>query len=400
MTELTKTPPSEPAELDPMPTQGEVDAIAHFVEAVRELKQSPFFIEEFSSLSLSMKKGGTRDEVTAHLPDPNVMRGVLLPFRRVWQQNEPCNFTRVFNYLKKYIPKSQSLIDSFAINKEQDAVNYFPAWKNEKLTYQDLIDVWLNTRYLHVGSSKTTGKFNRSDFDHLERQIGKVLFEYYFVWAVSKFGTSLFNIRPIAERFISDLAQRGLEPSFSMAGTMSIEGIRRTTPGFTPERESPSHRVWCLRRRRIFAAFNNFLRLADYPDQQAAELISDCDSFDAFILRAGITLSFQTEFERPEGQQFSAYCSVIEASCRPFESSLSEVASSERTKTILSFSEPTPFRLSASNTSLFVAHSRSNHSSDFPGVSQSRPNGTRPLLNAPEYRRPTSSSGRWKRTCQ
>lgn len=312
MSEPTKPPPNVPENSYPTPTQDEVDAIAHFVEAVRELKQSPFFIEEFSSLTLSMKECATRDQVTAHLPDPNVMRGVLLPFRRVWQLNEPCNFTRVLNYLKKYIPNSRFFLDSFAINKEQDAVNFFPAWKNEKLSYQDLIDVWLNTKYLHVGSSKATGKFDRSDFERLEGQIGSVLFEYYFALAVSNFGNYFFHIMPFAEGFLSDLAQRGLVPSFSMVSTATEESVRRTTPGFTPEHESPPHRVWCLRRRRIFAAFNDFLRIADYPDQLVAELISECDSFDQFILQIGITLTFQTEFDIPEEPQFSAFCSVID----------------------------------------------------------------------------------------
>jgi hypothetical protein len=31
---------------DSLPTQEQVDAVAHFIEAIRELKQSPFFIEE------------------------------------------------------------------------------------------------------------------------------------------------------------------------------------------------------------------------------------------------------------------------------------------------------------------------------------------------------------------
>jgi hypothetical protein len=53
------------------------------------MKRSPFFIEEYASLSISMKEGATRDEVTAQFPDLSVMRGILVPFRRVWQKNKP-----------------------------------------------------------------------------------------------------------------------------------------------------------------------------------------------------------------------------------------------------------------------------------------------------------------------
>lgn len=182
MSEPTKSPKTDQTEADPLPTQEQVDAIAHFVEAVRELKKSPFFVEEYSSLTLSMKEGATKDEVHAHLPDPNVMRGVIVPFRRVWQQNEPCNFTRVSNILKKHIPFFRVFIDPLAMDKSHDAVNLFPSWKNNGLSYQDLIDVWLNTRFLHVGSSKKTGKFDRSDFEQLEGQIGMVLFSIILPW--------------------------------------------------------------------------------------------------------------------------------------------------------------------------------------------------------------------------
>lgn len=67
------------AEVPPQPTQEEVDALAQFVEAVAELRLPPFFIEETSTLSISMEGNATRHEVTAQLPDPNVMRGVLIP---------------------------------------------------------------------------------------------------------------------------------------------------------------------------------------------------------------------------------------------------------------------------------------------------------------------------------
>jgi hypothetical protein len=150
------------------------------------------------------------------------------------------------------------------------------------------------------------------DFEQLERQIGTVLFEYYFALAVWKFGIYFFNIMPFAEGFISNLAQRGLKPTFSMANTKSEEGVRRATPGFTPEHETPAHRVWSLRRRRVFKAFNDFLSLANCPDQLAAERISACDSFDLFSVQSGIKISFQPELEIPKGNQFSEFSSVID----------------------------------------------------------------------------------------
>ena len=294
------------------PTQEKVDAIAHFVEAVREMKKSPFFVEEFSNLKLSMREGDTKDQVTAHLPDLNVMKGVLIPFRRLWQQNEPCNFTRVSNTLKKHIPFFRGFIDPLTEDKLQDAVNLFPQWGNDKLTNEDLINVWLNTRYLHVGSSKECGKFNRADFDRLENEIGAVLFEYYFVIAVWKFGIYFQNILPFAESFISDLAQDGIVPSFTIASVNSDARIQRTTPGFTPATETLTYRAWCLRRRKRFAAFNNFLKIAGFADDQVAELMDHCDSFDQLVSQTGIQSSHQDEFEINEGIHCTSLSSAVD----------------------------------------------------------------------------------------
>ncbi len=298
--------------MDTAPTQKEIDAVAHFIEAVREVKKSPFFVEEFSTLTLSMMEGDTKDQVTAHLPDPNVMKAVLVPFRRLWQQNEPCYFSRVSNILKKHIPFFRVFIDPIALDKSQDAVNLFPHWKNDKLSNEDIINVWLNTRYLHVGSSKECGKFNRSDFERLESQIGSVLFEYYFLLAVWKFGIYFQNILQFAEGFLSDLAKIGMEPSFKIASGNSDGRIQRATPGFTPATETPVHRVWCLRRRKKFAAFNNFLRIAGLTDDHVAELTDHCDSFHQVVTQAGIESSHQKEFEISKGDHCTSLSSALD----------------------------------------------------------------------------------------
>jgi hypothetical protein len=296
---------------EPPPSQKQVDAIAFFIEAVRELKRSPFFVEEFATLTLSMKEGDSRDQVVAQLPDPNVVRGVLVSFRRVWQQNEPCHFGRISNILKKHLPFFRVFIDPLAVDKTADAVNMFPQWKNGNLSFEDLINVWLNTRYHHVGSSKECGKFDRADFERLEKEIGEVLFEYYFLWSIWIFGIYFFNILPFAENFLADLALQGVRPSFSMADGNADGRIQRVTPGYTPATETPAHRVWCLRRRRSYEAFNNFLKVADFEDGAVARLVSACDSFDEFSAQSGKVLSHQTAFEI-DTQKCSALSGVID----------------------------------------------------------------------------------------
>ena len=90
------------------PSQFEIDAIAHFVEAVRELRKSPFFIEEHRSLSIS--NWGSKEGPRGQFPDPQIIRAALVPFRRVWNQNEFCYYIKVANILRRYIPACRDII--------------------------------------------------------------------------------------------------------------------------------------------------------------------------------------------------------------------------------------------------------------------------------------------------
>ncbi len=259
-----------------------------------------------------MQEGASRDQINAHFPDPIVLNGLLVPFRRLWQQEEPCHFIRVSNILKKHIPFVRVFMEPLEVHQKDDGVNLFPAWKNEKLSNKDLINVWLNTRYHHVGHSAKAGKYDRKDFERLESQIGPVLFEYYFVLAVWNFGIYFFKMHPFAEEFLSEASQRGFEPSFSMTSSTPEGAIRRTTPGFSPEDNTVAHRVWCLRRRRAFTAFNNFLRIVGHSDQCAAELVLQSGSFEQFASRSAITLTLRNEFEIPEKNDYIQFCGVID----------------------------------------------------------------------------------------
>ena len=45
------------------PTQEEIDKVAHFVEAIRELRRSPFFIEEYKNLEVFLHIRSNRKKV-------------------------------------------------------------------------------------------------------------------------------------------------------------------------------------------------------------------------------------------------------------------------------------------------------------------------------------------------
>jgi len=272
------------------PKQAELDAVAHFVEATSELRSSPFFVEEYRSLSISMREGDPKDKIQGQFPDPNVIRSVLVPFRRLWHQNEPCQYAKVAKILKRYVPEFRGFLDSLALDGDRSVLRQMPWFKDITLSLTDVIDVWLNTRYHHVGKSPRRGRFTRADFDQLNDGIGPVLFEFYFLSAVHEAGIAFFNTLQCAESFLRGFAKRGLTPSFALEPHPAEVNVQRRTPGFTPAADTPEQRVWRLRRRRHYDGLNYFLSVTQMPDVSVARFLNECSSFDEFVDRSGTTM--------------------------------------------------------------------------------------------------------------
>jgi hypothetical protein len=277
------------------PTQQEIDKVAYFVEAVRELRCSLFFVEEHRNLSISMHNGDSKNNIKGNFPDTTIVGATIVPFRRVWQQNEPCYYMKIINILKKYVPEYRRCLDSILPDENRSIIKQIPCFRNISLSFEDVINVWFNTRYLHIGKSARTGKFNREDFERFNNQLGPVLFEFYFLSVIQEVGISFFNILQCAESFLRGLAQRGLVPSFPFQTDEASKNIERRTPGFTPKPDSPEQRVWRLRRRRQYAGINKFLDIINCSDLVAGKLISDCSSFDEFVRCFNVRLEHMTD---------------------------------------------------------------------------------------------------------
>ncbi|MCJ7793618.1 hypothetical protein MUP42_01655, partial [Candidatus Bathyarchaeota archaeon] len=276
--------------MDDKPTQQEVDAVAHFVEAARELRRSPFFIEEYRTLSISMRTGDPKEKIKGHFPDTNILCAMLVPFRRLWQQSESCHYLKVANIIKKYIPNFRGFIDSILPDDKRAFVRLHPLFKDIDLSFSDVIDLWLNTRYMHVGKGSRRGRFDRSHYEQFKTEIGPVLFEYYFLASVQEAGICFFNMQQCAESFLKGFSRRGLSPTFALNTDIGDSNVDRTTPGFTPEPDTPAQRVWRLRKRKLYDGFNKFLDLIQCPDARAVHLLGHCENFDDFAAEANISL--------------------------------------------------------------------------------------------------------------
>ena len=268
------------------PSQAEIDAVAHFIEAVRELRQSRFFVEEYRSLTIS------NVEECCRFPDPETLQSILVPFRRVWHQGEPCYHRKVSNILMRYVPEWRDFLEPLLFDDSRSLAWNFEWAKNSGLSPADVINLWLNTRYHHVGKS-ARGQFTREDFDRFKQTIGSVRFEYYFLETIFKIGISFFNILQCAERFLFVLAADGHRPSFVIEADKG--SVQRLTPGFTPK-NTPEHWIWRLRRRRQYEGFNYLLEIIDVSNGTVAELVSVCDTFDTFAAEHGIVFEHTDNF--------------------------------------------------------------------------------------------------------
>lgn len=293
------------------PSQEEIDAIAHFVEAARELKESPFFKEEYSSLGLSMREGAAREEIKGRFPDQQIIQGAVVPFRRVWHQGEVCYHARVVNILRRYDPFYRSFLEPLLFKDEIYLSGSFEWTRDCGLTPTQAIDLWLNTRYHHVGRGRPSLP-SRNDFDRFNESLGPVLFEYFFLQSLFEFGISLFNILQCAEGFLRDAEAERLRPSFELVITNDPR-ISRGTPGYTPPADSKHHRVWRLRRRDNYRGFSYFLDLTDLRDEQVAGLLENCATFEQFTSGAGISLDYTDDFAMArETEDFNAMGGAID----------------------------------------------------------------------------------------
>lgn len=281
-----------------IPGQDEIDAVAHFCVAARQLRSSPFFTEEYVSLGFSMVDGDV-NTIKVKLPDQNVQTAVLVPFRRIWAEGEPCYYLRVSNIVKRYLPRSLSFVEEFVIKKKAPLAPWLHSLPDHGLTFEETIDLWLNTQYMHVGKKARAGKYGREDFERRCNEIGASLFEHHFLVAVQVMGICFFNLLQVGERFLSECEAKGVTPSFEPPAEDDTK-VDRSTPGFTPADKSLAHRVWRLRRRWRHSDMGQFLDLLECSDIEAADMMCRCDSLDGFLALCDIGIAQKTDLLVPK----------------------------------------------------------------------------------------------------
>ena len=194
------------------PTQREVDSVAHFIQAARELKASPIFTEEQSEISVAYDGRG----VTYRVPNPRVRDAMVIPFRRIWMPGEPTYFKRICNILKRYAPQWHPYIDFFKDSCRHARQKFRSSWRRQPRDqpgrcYQLVALLPANARRC----DRHQGGILREDYERELTRLGAAKFEYLFLAACHNIGLWYINVLQVAEGVLSnELASEGLKPSF------------------------------------------------------------------------------------------------------------------------------------------------------------------------------------------
>jgi hypothetical protein len=285
----------------PIPSQSEIDGIAHFTQAARELAASALFSEDHGTMDFAghVNPAGEVEIEHVRLPSTKIRDSALFPFRRIWMEGEPSFYRKTLRDLKRYAPEVRHLAEHLEIELEKASRSHLDPWlaRNVRLTPKEIIDLWLNTRLAHSGSTAAVGSFRREDFERHEREIGKVAFESLFVQAIQRIGGCFIAVLELTEQLLADWKQAGINPGFSFDnldqdGThVFADGtsITRSSPGLVIEHESPAERVLRLVKRHTFNSLSTFFEILEEPPEVIARAVIETKDLDVLLQSLGFS---------------------------------------------------------------------------------------------------------------
>ena len=97
-----------------------------------------------------------------------------------------------------------------------------------EVTPEDIINMWLNCRLMHVGATAAKGTFSRDDYERELARLGEAKFEYLFLTACHRVGFQYINLLQVTEQILSTKwASEGLKPSFVFDDDLAAHGALR-----------------------------------------------------------------------------------------------------------------------------------------------------------------------------
>ncbi len=148
-----------------MVQQSEIDSVAHFLQIVEDLRSSPFFADGQTGLGITHSGAGAIYRV----PDAIVRDSVIIPFRKLWMENEQDNFLKTLKIVSRHLPERRPILESLRRTFKSQLLEYPPYTKEtvgtcELMTPKGTINLWLNCRIAHSGTRGRAGELTYTDF--------------------------------------------------------------------------------------------------------------------------------------------------------------------------------------------------------------------------------------------
>jgi len=290
--------------------QESATALAHYVQSVHDLSVTPLFAEghPYPLVNFFHGSNGEPNQIEFLVPDPHVLRAALVPFRKLWLDNEPCSYYKIVKILETHHFAVRWYVD-FLRDRYSSSRNSTFSWRvasrqadeldGNPLSAHDIIDLWLNSRLFHSGKTSRRGRFTQVDFEHERDRIGPARFEYLFnasIYDVAMQSTNLMELAQYTlERFrkthpdVTSTLDMISMPGFERFADCTI--IRRFSPGITPDPCTPGEKLARLRRENAFSSLNRALELLDNNNERLAHQVLAADDFESLLTAMGLKLA-------------------------------------------------------------------------------------------------------------
>jgi hypothetical protein len=152
-------------------------------------------------------------------------------------------------------------------------------------TPQQIVDLWLNAYYFHVGGIPTAIPTTREEFLRAEAELGPEVFEYLFQSAIYTIGLCFLNLGPFASRALGLWANEGYMPSDDPTHPSPI--VHRATPGIEDRYHSEPERLARLCRKSPFRQVAMILEYMSVDKILAVDVVRKADDVMQMVEFAG-----------------------------------------------------------------------------------------------------------------
>jgi hypothetical protein len=310
-------------------TSDDFDRLTLFVAIYEEMKHEPYFSPDVHEFLEGHGPDGSLVS-KGNFVHPVFLKSAVLPFRKLWLGGDESSFLDikgasngirdiVFEWIDhigfaalgmsaiEYSGAKSLFTRYFDFQLEQNVRSEaLPVSHSvSEVTVREILDIWINAEVVHVSKKidqkKKPGQKDRIRFETLEREMGKVEFEYLFRYGLRSVGLQFQEFgRKLAIPLWDYINQKGdFKPSFHAQFALthnpsvpSNSSIQYSDYFWHLNKESPGDTLSRLIRRDRLSSLHLLLQKVFVRKTAAAEALLIHEIFDQFIGHNSATIEF------------------------------------------------------------------------------------------------------------